>query len=472
MSLRSRPPADLSAHAASMTTPESPAGACATRTATPSNAWSDASPITPSRAASMPGRGLPSSVNRREPITCGPRIAVSSTTASTRSASTRSASAYIGSTSAKVVEFEPIRSRPLRVGRGSTESARKIASPAANRPLLAPSPARSTKAAWFGTATSGSTIGPPRNSLRPCAGLVMTISVRKGRSRKRRIVTWGRNLFGRTAGLRQGRYRYPRSTPIRQEWPEVADSCSLVANRSETPACSFLATRFQRDPGAPDPSDPAVDSVEHHVNEQPEPDQVQRTGGRTKVGSPPLPPEQKRQQEQHRINRNSRKGMQRMEADRTAIRVIYRVSEQMICIHEHGGYQNRGCAAPSSPVEHDRGEQRDHEVKNDMNHARLPHRPCERGGSGKAILGTHPGDNLCETSSASSVFAWGHCLLEHLGELLDPVLAAAVCAAAGPGQRACNGAGNGDTPLRFHHQWRKRLSYSINSLYVDVVDQG
>jgi hypothetical protein len=168
----------VSVQAASSVNPDLPSGAWARRSSTRSNGSRVRSPITPSGASSTPARGVPPSANSRDPSGCSPRIAVSSITASTRSASTRSTSEVTGSARSSETGSAPIRNRPLRVGRSRTESARNTASPLADRPLLAPSPIRSTKAACLGTSTSGSTSGPTLRLL-ACAGATANSAVRR-----------------------------------------------------------------------------------------------------------------------------------------------------------------------------------------------------------------------------------------------------------------------------------------------------
>lgn len=108
--------------------------------------------------------------------------------------------------------------------------------------------------------------------------------------------------------------------------------------------------------------DQAVQPVERHVDQEAQPEQVQRAPGGTQVLLIELSSDDERKQEKEGIHRNGGCRVQRMIADRTPLGIVDGVGEQVIEVDEHRRDHDQGSLAPAATVEHERDEHGDGEV--------------------------------------------------------------------------------------------------------------
>lgn len=86
---------------------------------------------------------------------------------------------------------------------------------------------------------------------------------------------------------------------------------------------------------------------------------MQNARGETQTLTVDFPPHDERKKEQSRVDHDSGSGMQRVETDGAPIRIVDRVSQQVVDIDDHGRNHDHRRVAPVAMVERERYQQRD-----------------------------------------------------------------------------------------------------------------
>lgn len=98
------------------------------------------------------------------------------------------------------------------------------------------------------------------------------------------------------------------------------------------------------------------------MDQQAKPHQVQQACFGVQALTVGFSPHNERKNKQQYIDHDGWHSVQGMESDRTAVGIVNGVSQQVVCINQHGGNHNHGCVAPSAVVEQECDQRRDDKV--------------------------------------------------------------------------------------------------------------
>lgn len=112
----------------------------------------------------------------------------------------------------------------------------------------------------------------------------------------------------------------------------------------------------------------AITPVQRHVDQQAQPDQMEPARDGPQAGSARLAGEHEREHEDSGIQCDGGRGVQRVESDRAARRVVNRIREQVIEIDEQRRDHQQRSHTPAGAVDRQRDRDGDDEVKCNVKH--------------------------------------------------------------------------------------------------------